>query len=504
MYNDNDEPKTLYDEYREAHKTPTFTDVEDMRLKQQSDNVKSEGGEKYYPLDDTGNANRFIDRYGEEFRYNVNDKVWMIWNGVKWARDDTQQIRCYADKLIEYLRYKLRGMEKRDDNYMTEFYKNIKRLSNTNGKDAMLKEVVHLGKTAVKNCDFDNDKELLNCENGVVDLRTGKMKPHSKEMMMSKSTGLNIDMENEPTRWVQYLNEVFQGDQQLIEYVQCALGYSLTGYNIEQCMFQLVGVGSNGKSVFIEVIQNILGDYSVEVDKDTLLAKSYNTGGNASPDIAKIDGARLLTANEPNDGDRINETLIKCLVGGDKIIARKLYGNQFEFKPMCKLWISTNYKLTIRGRDDGIWRRQRIIPFNRKFEGSEVDKFLPEKLKKEYPQILGWCVKGAMKWFKGAEMKAPVIIQDAVKEYRSEMDVVSSFLRDNVNIVPNGREKAGDVYRAYAQWCRLGNEFQMSQSKFGKIMAEKYPKKMIAGYAYYVGMVLKSNDHAYIFTRENL
>ena len=238
-YNDDEEPKTLYDLNKDKLPRYDMRDIQDNNI-QKAAHENNAGGGRYYPLDDTGNANRFVDRYGDCFRYNVNDKCWMIFDGATWRKDNTQEIKRYADKLIDFLRYELRTMDTASDSSYTDgFYKNIKRLSNSSGKKAMLDEVVHLGKTAVGNTDFDKQPDLLNCKNGVVNLKTGAITMHDRNLMMSKCTNIDVDMENEPKRWLKYLDEVFQGNKELIDYIQCAVGYSLTGYNIEQCMFRL-------------------------------------------------------------------------------------------------------------------------------------------------------------------------------------------------------------------------------------------------------------------------
>ncbi len=497
-----DEPRTIWDEAKPIqYDKRAYTEMEDNNIELAK---KAKGGKKNYPFDDTGNANRFVDRYGDEFRYNVDDRCWMIYDGNIWHKDTKQEIKQYADALIEHMRYDLRTMEVTDDNsYAGEYYRNIKRLSSSSGKDAMLKEVVHLNKVAVTNREFDRELDFINCKNGVVNLRTGEITEHDRTRMMSKSTRIDCDMFGEPKRWLKFLDEVFQGNREVIDYVQCIVGYSLTGYTVEQCMFQLCGNGSNGKSVFLNTIQSIMGDYAVSLRTETITAKQFSSSGNATPEIAKMNGARLICTNEPDEGARMNEGFLKGLVAGDSIVARNLYGSEFEFTPIGKLWITTNYKLTIRGTDKGIWRRQRLIPFKREFSGNEVDKYLSEKLMKEYPQILGWAVRGAIKYFRG-EMKTPAIVDDAVREYKVEMDVVASFLKDNIRITPNGREKAGDVYKAYAQWCKIGNEYKMSMSKFGTEMSKRYDKKQIAGYYYYIGFVLKCNDTSYIYDKEDV
>lgn len=502
---DNEEPKTMYDENKDKLKgkyDSSYIELQDYKINAVNETIR---GIKKYPLDDTGNANRLVERYGSEFRYNVDDKCWMIYDDIAWRRDNKKYIKKLADRLIDYMYFELRKMDRGDGDsasYVNDFYRNIKRLSSSNGKDAMLKEAEHLGNIAITNNELDTQNDLLNCKNGVVDLKTGKMMPHDKELMMSKCTNIDVDMDNEPTRWIKFVTEVFGGDEKMVDYLQTIMGYTLTGSIKEQCMFQCCGDGANGKSVLLNVIYNIMGDYSLNAQIDSILDKGKNNG-NANPDIARMHGARFIRTNEPKEGVQMNEGLVKQLVGGDVITARKLYANEFEFTPVGKLWIATNHKLVICGTDNGIWRRQQLIMFKETFEGARADKELPDKLKEEYSQILGWAIKGAIRWYKEG-ISIPPRVEDSSKEYRTEMDVVASFLKENVTITPNGKEKAGDVFKAYYQWAKLGNEQKISQTKFGREMAKRFKKKTIAGYAYYVGFVLKSNDHAYIFSKDNL
>ena len=387
-----------------------------------------------------------------------------------------------------------------DKDLQKEMAKNIKHLSSNSGKEAMLKEAMHIGIIPTINADYDKDDYLLNCFNGVVDLKTGKLLPHNKTYMMSKNTNLRVDLENEPVRWKQFLLEIFNGSQDLVDYIQCAIGYTLTGDTKEQCFFQCYGDGANGKSVFLDILYEMLGDYSLNSQVDSILARSNNSGG-ANSEIARMNGARFVRTNEPNEGSRFNEGLVKQLVSGDVTTARFLYGTEFEFSPRFKLWIATNYKINVRGTDTGIWRRQRLVPFEVKFIGDKADKHLTEKLMNELPQILGWAVKGAVKWVKNG-LTTPKEIEIANNEYKQEMDIISSFLADCTKLSPNGREKASEVFKEYSQWAKDGHEYCMTQSKFGIEMGKRFTKKNVNGYVYYTGFILKKNDESYVYEGE--
>lgn len=456
---------------------------------------------KDYDLTDTGNAQRFVDRFGENIKYNFDNKCWMVWDGKTWIKDTVQLVKSKVDLLIEEM--KEEALREPNDKFAQELIRNIKHLSSNSGKEAMLKEAMHMGNIPVRNGDFDRNVYYLNCENGVVDLRTGEIMAHRRDLMMSKNTHINIDMENEPKVWLKCISDIFRGSDGLIDFVHKAVGYSLTGLTTEQCFFQCYGHGSNGKSVFFNTMMNICGDYALNSQVDSILTRGKSGGGNASPDIARMNGARFVRTNEPEEGARFNEGLVKQLTGSDVITARFLYGGDFEFRPIFKLWIACNYKIVVRGTDKGIWRRMRLIPFEATFEGANDDKKIEDKIKKELPQILGWAIKGAIEWFKSG-LGMPIEVEEATKSYRQEMDIIESFLNDCVKIVPSGREKAGDVFNAYRRWAEQGKEWCMSQSKFGVEMAKKFEKKNIRGYIYYMGFILKANDKSYIYSEDDL
>lgn len=451
---------------------------------------------KDYDLNDTGNAQRFVDRFGSNIRYNFDNKCWVIFDGKARIRDNKQIVKAKVDLLIEEMKIEI--IKEQDKDKRSNLAKNTKHISNNSGKEAMLKEAMHLEGIPTLNSDYDKDDFLLNCKNGIVNLRNGKIINHDKSFMMSHFTDTICDTSAEPKKFIKFLNEVFNNDKEMIDYIQMAIGITLTGDTKEQCFFQCYGDGANGKSVLLDIIYEMLGDYAINSQIESILARSSN--GGASSEIARMNGARFVRTNEPNEGSKFNEGLVKQLVAGDVTTARYLYGMEFEFKPKFKLWIATNYKIIVRGTDYGIWRRMRLLPFKVKFEGKKVNKNLTNELREELPQILGWAVQGCVKWQKEGFDAMPKQIEEEVGCYKQEMDIVASFLKECTREKVLGREKAGDVYKEYSNWAKDGKEYLMSQTKFGIEMSKRYEKKNIGGYTYYIGFVLKKNDTSYIYT----
>lgn len=253
-------------------------------------------------------------------------------------------------------------------------------------------------------------------------------------------------------------------------------------------MFILFGKGRNGKSIFVEVISEILGDYSNNMQAKSLMVKKND---NVNTDIARLSKARFVTSSEPNEGFRFDEGLIKQLTGGDKVTARFLYAEEFEYTPKFKIWVSTNHKPIIRGTDDGIWRRLVLIPFDVQIPEEKVDKDLKYKLLREAPAILNWMAEGAYMWMQeGLEM--PDKLKAASKAYRTEMDVIEQFIEDECKRVDDGKEKANELYELYKQWAKENGNYKMSNKDFGIKMKEKFKYKKTNSGMFYFGLKIPS------------
>ncbi|NJI16488.1 DNA primase, partial [Staphylococcus agnetis] len=445
---------------------------------------------KEYPVrsyDDTGNADRFIDRYGQLYKYSYISNKFYIYDGTKWAVDDRGSIRRLIDEMIEDIKDEkvMHSDDVSEDEAREFFQKYYKKTRGTQAKKNIMNELMH--RQPVTPDDFDKDNMLLNVANGYIDLTSRELYPHDITQMFSQIANTDYSEKMQPAVWLDFLNDIFDGDKEVIRYIQKALGYSLTGSTREQVMFILHGKGRNGKSIFVETIAEILGDYSNNMQAKSLMVKKND---NVNTDIARLSKARFVTSSEPNEGFRFDEGLIKQITGGDKVTARFLYAEEFEYTPKFKIWVSTNHKPIIRGTDDGIWRRLVLIPFEVQIPEEKVDKDLKYKLLREAPAILNWMTEGAYMWMQeGLEM--PDKLKDASQSYRTEMDVVEQFIEEKCNRMKGARETGKKLYDEYKVWADENNEYKMDKNKFGKKMKEKFESKKMNNGVNYIGIELK-------------
>lgn len=442
---------------------------------------------KAYDMTDTGNAHRLYDKYKGYIKYNYNRKKWMLWNGKQWLTDETGEIKRTADEVCEEMKKDAYTIS--DEKLQARTLKWAQRTANSAGKEAMIKECQHLDGVPANPEDFDKFDDLLNCQNGVVNLRNGELLPHDPAMMLSEICVTEYDETHQPpTQWLKFLDDVTNGDKALQRYLQKAVGYSVTGSNREQCIFFLYGLGNNGKSTFIDTIADVMGTYGANTQPDTLMIQSRlgSTGGGANSEIARLKSARFVTSEEPTEGVRLNEGLIKQITGGGKITCRFLYGDEFEYTPQFKMWVATNHKPIVRGTDVGIWRRIRLIPFETTIQKDKVDRNLKYKLRAEFPQILAWIIEGCILWQQEG-LESPTCIAEATKEYKQEMDLIASFVDQCIEIDYNATEKipATNIFSLYRSWAKENNEYEMSSKKFFTELTKKLPDKGRSGNGIY-------------------
>lgn len=443
-----------------------------------------------FGLTDTGNAHQFVEMFGGRIKYNIDNKQWMVWNDKFWQTDTYGTIKNYAELVIEQMKLQAKYVE--DDNMRSAILANVRRALSSAGKTAMLRESEHLAGIPVTNNDFDIDPYLFCCKSGVIDLRTGKIVPHDRSQMISKYSPYEIS-HAVPKRWLKFLDEIFEGNSDVVDYMQRVLGYAMTGSMREQCMFMLIGDGSNGKSLLLEIMNKAMGSYGATSNVDILLEKHTQNAGNLG-DIARLNKIRNVITDEAKLGDKLNESAIKTMTSGiGKIVARFLYGNEFEFTPIFKIFMASNYKPVIRGTDHGIWRRIRTIPFNVVIPDDKQDKDLVSKLSDEIPQILGWMIDGAMKW-QAFGLTQPAVFDEATREYRAEMDVVQRWLDEVCEFKPSYRTKSSELFKNFSQYAKVNREFEMSHTAFGRNLSRKYNKRVVVGVTYYYGIALKGDN----------
>lgn len=450
--------------------------------------------------DDQGRGLRMKDQFATVLKFNAVDKKWFFFNGSYWQEDiGNQKVELAAERVANSIKTEkpeLSFSTKTDeDKAMNEWYRFQKDSRSHMAKMHMIDEFKKY--VIVKHGEFDKEDMLLNTESGYVDLSNGELHDHDIDKKFSHQTLAEYSDNVDAPLWEQFLNQIFNNDEELIHYVQKAIGYSFTGSVDEQCLFILNGRGRNGKSVFSNVVSDVAGNYAKQMNVQTIVAKK-NQSGSANSDIARLEGARIVTSSELNEGDRFDESLVKQLTGGDKILARFLYGSEFEYKPKFKIWMATNHLPIIRGTDDGIWRRIKIIPFNIQIPKEKVDKKLEYKLKAEYTGILNWIVQGAIMWQQEG-LEDPEAVKQVIETYRAEMDPLDAFLEECCTTGQNYSIKAREMYDAYHEWAKESEEYKMSMTKFGREMSKKLLRvKKRDGWCY-VGLKLKEPDSDYKF-----
>lgn len=406
-----------------------------------------------FKLTELGNAERIAYEYGHVIKF-VNDIGWFIWDGKRWRIDTKKEIERITAKV-------LRSLSKSEDEAEAKWARMCER---RNVRMNSIKDLMPL--VPGERQEFDTHKYLLNVENGIVDLKTGKLQQHDRELGLTKITNITFDENAKCPEWLNFLDQIFQGDKELAEYMQRLIGYSLTGEITEQIMVFLIGGGSNGKSTFINIIKDIMGDYGRQAKSDTFIKKK-ETGANN--DIARLVGSRFVSAIESEDGEQLSEAFVKQITGGEPVLARFLRQEFFEFIPEFKVFFTTNHKPVIKGVDEGIWRRIRLIPFNLQLPKEKRDKKLPEKLSLEMPGILNWAIEGCLKWQQSG-LNDPQIVMKATGDYKEEMDILGPFMfeccfkREDVQI------EAKDLFEVYANWCFKNGEHQLKNRAFYRIL----------------------------------
>lgn len=448
---------------------------------------------KLYTMDDTGNAERMFDNYGGRLRYSYIEKSWYYWDERRWCKDVTGTVDRVADESLTVMQSETelyRLIDERNggrDEMEKKFLRHIKSSRSSKSKTAMKNELRH--KVPALPGQFDRDKYALNTPDGIIDLRSGKLLSHDIEKYITKLCGTGLSEADCPV-WKSFLDVVFDGDPEMIRYIQKAVGYSLSGSTSEQCVFFLYGTGRNGKSTFLDTVRAMLGDYASNAQPETIMVSPKSAGG-ARSDIARLKGTRFVTTVEPNEGMRLDEGLIKQLTGGDPVTTRFQYSSEFEFVPEFKIWMATNHKPIIRGTDTGIWRRIHLVPFGVQIPESKVDRSLPLKLRKELPAILKWAVDG-YGLYKSEGLRLPSAALNAVNDYRREMDVVSAFISACCTI-GGGMEQSSALYAVYCKWASDNNEYKMSHTRFTTELLKKdgIERKRERDAIYFKGLTLQ-------------
>lgn len=320
--------------------------------------------------------------------------------------------------------------------------------------------------------EFDKWPSLLNVNNGTIDLQTGELRPHLREDMLTRLVPINYNPEADCPNWTKFLNTITGGNPELMLYLKRVAGYVLTGSSQEHAIFILHGEGQNGKSTFVNALERITGEYAAAVDSRSLL-NNKNAGSGINNDLARLQGVRLAHASEPDMGKLLDEALLKKLSSGEKVTARFLHKEFFEFTPEFKLMLSANHMPEVRGNDRGIWRRLKLVPFHHTIPDADKQRdFFEKQLEPELEGILAWAVEGAMEWNQ-VGLDEPQIVKVATQEYRGEMDVIGQFLAEQCVVDPRFEIDTTELYLAYTSWADLRRNIPQKQQGFSRELTRR-------------------------------
>lgn len=438
-------------------------------------------------LTDLGNMERLVVRHGDDFRY-TKARGWLFWDNGRWTVDELGKINQAAYDTARKIRAEVR-LTKKEDEDAEEVKKAIVKWSKTSEAKARLDAMVSLAesdsKIACRLEDFDANLSLFNCSNGTIDLITGTLRPATRGDLLTNISPAAYDPEAQCPRWIRFILEIMSGDQQMADFLQRAVGYSLTGETSEQCMFILWGTGANGKTTFVETLRYVLGTYAQAADFQTFMAKRFGPQSGPSSDIAKLRGARFVSATEGEEGQKLAESVIKQITGGDTITACFKFKEHFEFSPQLHLWLCTNHKPQVVGTDEGIWRRIRLIDFNERFA---KDDTLGACLKSEAAGILRWAMEGMNQWRQFGLME-PQRVLNTTTEYRADEDIICRFVNDECEVAKGEETPSRRLYDAYKAWARDNHEIEMSERKFADTMKDHgYVKRKKPAGIFYSGL----------------
>ena len=423
--------------------------------------------DRLFLLTDVGNAQRLVAHHGQDFRYCHKWNKFVVWDNARFVVDETGRVDRLAKQTIRQLYESASRIE--DHKERTKLIEHALKTEHESRINGMIKLARTEEGISVSPDVFDQKDWQLNCSNGTINLKTGELKAHDRTDLHTKLVPLIYDPQATCPLWEAFLNRIMAGQQDLIDFLQKAVGYSLTGSTAEQCLFILHGSGANGKSVFQNTVLSLLGEYGQQTPTETLMVKKQSGINN---DVARLRGSRFISASEGEQNQRLAESLIKQLTGGDTITARFLHGEFFEFQPKFKIFLATNHKPVIKGTDNGIWRRMRLIPFSVVIPEAEQDRDLSQKLRAELPGILRWAVEGCLKWQREG-LTPPEQVAQASAEYRSEMDSLQAFIDDQLALDADNKVSSERLYGKFRDWCEANGERTMTQRSLGMQLKEK-------------------------------
>ena len=432
------------------------------------------GQDRPWQRTDAANGELFAQLYGHQVRYDHRRGRWLLWGGDWWRPDEIGEVRILAKEAAR-MRYE-EATRIEDLARRTQEAGFAIRSENRYRLEAMLVQARSEPPIADAGDSWDSDPWLFGVGNGIVDLRTGTLRRGSPADRVTLHSDVAFDPDATCPRFDRYLVEVFDGDVELIDYIQRAVGYSLSGDISEQCLFLCHGSGANGKSVFLTILRALAGRYAYNAPFATFELRSRSSIPN---DLAALAGRRLVTASEVTENARFNEARIKELTGGDKVTARFLNHEFFEFDPVLKLWLAVNHLPVVLDDSYGFWRRVRLIPFTQRFS-HDTEPDLIATLLRELSGIVAWAVRGALEW-QELGLGSPAAVMAATATYQEESDPLGDFLAARCIERAGFEVRASAAYNAYRSWAEdqgIRDREIVSSKAFGLRMTARFTKQV--------------------------
>ncbi|MCX6539598.1 MAG: phage/plasmid primase, P4 family [Acidobacteria bacterium] len=437
-----------------------------------------------FPPTEAGAAQSFTEAVQDRLRFDHCRNRWLIRSEHHWKPDaDGAVIRLALDHARRQQRQALDIKDTFERGKAIEHWLKFDRRA---ALDNLLSLAKNLPPLADDGTNWDHNRGLIAFENGVVSLETGTLRPGKPEDKITLSTGFSFDPDASCPRWERFIKEVIP-DPAVADFMWRAFGYAITGDMREQVFFLLFGRGCNGKSTLMDVIESVLGDYALTVP---FSAFEQDRAGSVPADVASLDGKRLVKASEGTPGRWLHSSRLKDITGGERVSARHLYGNPFTFRPVCKVFLSTNELPKVGDDSDGLWRRLRQVPFTQRFEGTADDRSLKDTLLAEAPGILAWLVRGCLEW-QTRGLGVPAAVADATAEYRADCDPLARFFDEACRLELGVDVGASDLFRHYRQWAEragLSEKERLSATAFGRKCVDRFMRSKTRGGMVYQGV----------------
>lgn len=440
------------------------------------------------PTTDIGNSERFEDIAEGCIKYVSEMDQWIKWENDRWVAINS--VYDFAKTVIRSIYQESSQCEDVDRRQKLAYW--AASSENKARVDAMINLASRSSHIQVPVQLLDSDPSMIGCANGIISLDSGTLSSTDKSQYITKSVSASFDNDAQCPVWERFLYEIMDGKKDMVQFLQRLSGYALYGGNPEQVLPILHGGGANGKSVFINTLKDLFGDYSKKIEPSTLtVSKHGQSAGGAREDLVRLYRCRLGVTTETADGDRLDESFVKAVSGGEEVTARGIHARKsIEYKPEYLVMLATNHVPTIVGTDDGIWRRIVLIPFNVSFKGRE-DRELPQRLRSESDGILNWLLTGYSEW-RRVGLSMPKRVLEATNSYKTDQDALGEWLDEHCRIKPSNTCPSADAYESYRNWAIGAGMFPLSKRRFTTQLAERGHEKVHDGYKKpYLGFSLR-------------